>query len=414
MEVTSGSVDRKKNMIQNVDTYHDTLVEETGDLAFAEEIRDLGFVPFTIKMVELLPPGTMNSQQRAVYDVVYNAKTLEEIATLKITSNLSPYALDGAVASADFDKFEFVLRHFRFNYDYGDHVIGHVISIASLNKIDEEVVKKMIYLLIEKQASLSKHSVSMAAGNGYYQIAEYFLTQTTEKILLNGYDLYDIVDGANRFDSFKWLLDHGYRVEKSMLAKIICHESVEGNFRKYPHLKEKNNIMQTVEFLIEIGVTTESKVAELQSNCHLAAEVINSVKVESSDVLSKYILNGASLSTIKFLLEQGADTDYVIYNTVAFTSLEMIKLLIEHGASVGNGGKLGYRLMNHHDADLVRYVINEMAAREIKIVADNENDYLRIIPRQMSRNMENCEVNRIIADYAEISGQINWSECDNI
>lgn len=144
----------------------------------------------------------------------------------------------------------------------------------------------------------------------------------------------------------------------------------------------------------------------------MALEVVNAFGRGSRDILAKHVNQGASLDTIKFLLEQGASTDQVLYNSVRFASLEMIKLLLDNEASLENGGKIGRQLVNRDNTEVVLYIINEMAVREIKITAEVHDNYPRYIVYEISRNMYNCEGNKIIADYAGLTGQINWSECE--
>ena len=372
-----------------------------------QNLRDSGFIIPVLTTYTLLPEGTMNAEQEAVYNLVYNSKNTEELQQIHITADLSEYAIDAAVASGDFDKFKLILAHFPFKYKYADHVISDVIHTAARANLNEDIVIKMVEFLVEHNASVKRYEASAAAAKGYYQTAEYLMKHDTEIKPLNGYDLYTL-HGDNQFSSFKWLLDHGYKVKKSLAGEILCQEKL-WNMNKIKVFSDETNVQNTIDFLIETGITTQDKVEEIKSNCELAVEAIQSNP--SSHLVASYIKAGASTSIVQFILNQGASMDDVIYDTVRFASLEMTKLLIDNGASLTDGGKIGLQLVNHHSTEIVQYIVDEMAARKVEMVAGYE-DYPKYIVSYIARDMDNCEGNKIIADYAGVTNSIDWSSCE--
>lgn len=263
----------------------DPIMEET-----INQLKDSGFRAFELTTYTLVPEGTMDQKQKAVYDLVYNSKTIEELQQIHVTADLSEYAVDGAVASGDFDKFKFVLEHFPFKYGYINNVITDVIYTASRNNLDEEVAMKMVAFLVDNSAPVKRYEAPAAASKGYYKIAEYLIAHDSEMKELSGYDLYDL-KGNNQFLSFKWLLDHGYKPEKSLVDKILCQEKL-WNMNKIKVFADETNVKNTIDFLTEVGITTQTKVEEIKSKCDLVVEAIQSNP--SRDLVGNYIKVGSS------------------------------------------------------------------------------------------------------------------------
>ena len=86
-----------------------------------------------------------------------------------------------------------------------------------------------------------------------------------------------------------------------------------------------------------------------------------------------------------------------------------IKLLIENGATLSEDSKdIVVSLLSHSNTEIVQYIIEEMATQNIKIY------YPEGIVSDMaiSISMGNCVSNKMIADYVGITGQIDWTSCE--
>jgi len=161
-------------------------------------------------------------------------------------------------------------------------------------------------------------------------------------------------------------------------------------------------VEKSIEFMIEYGLTIRDKVNTIQSLCHSVPTII--WQAGSID----QVLNAHN--SIQFLIDLGISPSISITDTtIKLASLETIKLFLENNASFSNGAEIGLALVNHPSHELVQYIVDEMASKEIKIITGNADP--EYIVDAMSRTMYNCESNKILADYAGVSDQIDWSQC---
>lgn len=320
--------------------------------------------------------------------------------------------MKGAVASGDLDKYKFVIERYIFpnDYDYRPHIIEDVIREAARIEVNEANVMQMVDFLIINKIPIGKYAVTTASAKGFYQVAEYLISHEAEKKSLTIYDLYSVY-GDSQFPSFKWLLDRGHKTDKSLVGKILCYEKL-WNMNKYKVFADAGVVEEAMDFLVEIGVTTREKITEVKLNCDIVVQAIQSYS--GSNMVANHIMQGDPVSRIQFLLDNGAPLDNVIYNVISSKSatLEILGLLLDYGASLEEGGSIGYALVNYPNPEVVQYIIDEMTDREIGITAGYE-DYPRYIVAAMSRYMGNCASNKIIADYAGLTDQVNWGQCNH-
>ncbi|MEK6734886.1 MAG: hypothetical protein AABY27_07305 [Pseudomonadota bacterium] len=368
-----------------------------------QNLRDSGFIIPVLTTYTLLPEGTMNAEQEAVYNLVYNSKNTEELQQIHITADLSEYAVDGAVASGDFDKFKFVLGHFPFKHNYANHVINDVIYTAARAKVNEDDAMKMVEFLVEYQAPRDKYVIGSAADKSYYKIAEYLLKHEGVMKSLNRFDFYELDNETKLFDSFKWQSAHGAKIEPGLVSKIICDSYFEHNFEKHKSFNNEKNINEAVDFLIEINITDRDKVSEIKQNCNIISKLHSYTTLHREDFLIASIKKHDSINNIKFLIDNGA----LESKEIDFDDLNMIK-----HQQTRIAGKVCLELINYPNAELVHYIIDEMKAKDMEVREAGYEDYPKYIVSYITRDMDNCEGNKLIADYAGVTNSIDWSSCE--
>lgn len=368
-----------------------------------QNLRDSGFIIPVLTTYTLLPEGTMNAEQEAVYNLVYNSKNTEELQQIHITADLSEYAVDGAVASGDFDKFKFVLGHFPFKHNYAYHAVNDVIHTAARANLNEDDAKKMVELLVEHRAPRDGYAIGAAADEGYYKIAKYLLEHEGAMKPLNRFDFYKLDHETKLFDSFKWQFAHGARIEPGLVSKIICDSYFEHNFEKHESFNNQKNINEAVEFLIEINITDQDKVTKIKQNCNIISKLHSYTTLHREDFLIASIKKNDSINNINFLIDNGA----LESKEIDFDDLNMIK-----HQQTRIAGKICLELINYPNTELTHYIIAEMKDKAMEVGEAGGDNYPFYIMHAINRNMHHCESNKLIANYAGVTNSIDWSSCE--
>ncbi|NRA73448.1 MAG: hypothetical protein HRU36_01705 [Rickettsiales bacterium] len=383
-----------------------SVIEELEDLLFSVELRDLK------------PAGSMDPEESEVYNLVLHSETIEELP-VPVTpySSLAQYAIRGAVASGKLDKFKFVLHN-----SYPDtYVMEYLIIYMAREACRVGILENNLLVMVEYLVQLAikatdndrfnidfdKGTVNSVVEEGFYKIGEYLLSYRSTIKALNTWDLFSSSE-QNLFKSFKWLLNNGAEVEKTLIGEILCQKEL-CNMYKRKALDDHQNLKDTIDFLIDVGVTTKDKVIETKARCDLVVEAIQGFN--KHHLIADQAKKGASVDTIQFLLDYDLPVNVVISEIVEFANLATIKLLINNGASLKEGKSIIASLINHPDTEVVQYLVDEMSAREVKIaLSPFEYEYVA----QFMCNTENCATNKIIADYIDLPGQVDWNCCDHI
>ena len=324
------------------------------------EFRDLGVVQDREKVEELL-------------------SSLREMSYSRFNKNFSldgdglSAALKGAVASQDLDKFFGVAEYLRSERE----VIRDVLFEADFIQVDEERLLTIIkYLVEERKFSTDNYAVKAAVNAGFYNVAQYLSDHGSAIKDLSEWDLHDH-KGHKPFEAFKWFIDHEAKVEKSLIGRVLCNDKLLP-YRRDRAFDDADKVNDIIDFLIEEGVTTREKVTVIKENCDIVAQAI-----QSRAAIAECIRGGRQLNEIKLLIENGA--------TLSEDSKDIV-----------------VSLLSHSNTEIVQYIIEEMATQNIKIY------YPEGIVSDMaiSISMGNCVSNKMIADYVGITGQIDWTSCE--
>jgi hypothetical protein len=349
-----------------------------------EEFSNGAFM-YNITFFDLKPEGFMSEEERQVFDNVLSSKTLAEI-NININNELTPFAINGAVASGDVEKLEFVLKSGRFPQGYGLRILKEIIKAGAKNHVAEDTVLKMLESLVNVGAPIDKYAVGIAADKGYYNIAQYFIDHQAKINPLNGYDLYDMTSKDDRFESFKWLMEHGAKVESGLAGRIACMDFIKGiNKWQFEGFDTEEKANKALDFLIEIGVTDTSYVAELKQKCDIIEKINDFFKLfRQENMLISAIKNKAPASEIKFLLDNGLKID----------NFALPKTLI-----------------NYPDTQLVQLILDEYKLQNTKTEYDEGRDFCHF-KNEIFFNLQDyardeyCKTNLIIAEFACVTGEI--------
>jgi hypothetical protein len=297
----------------------------------------------------------------------------------QFSSGLTKYAVLGAVASGDFAKFKFVIEHSKGCNNCGNSFDAKIIKEASKNSVSETSIIQMIEYMIDKGMPININTVKRAVEAEYFELAQYLLSHDQAEIkALDEFDVakYDGLPDSNPLISFEWLLNHGASIDKKLIGTLLCKEHLPFRVVKF----EDNYVKDITDILVKTGFTTEERLAEVKQKCSMVVEAIHSKSVYGS--ITKSLGSGGDINDIKFLIENGADLRW-----------DNLKDLIIH-----------------NDPEITQYVIGAMIAQKLEISDYSKENIAFYINNQ--HNPSHCTNDKIIADYAGITGKVDWSYCE--
>ncbi|MFQ3307288.1 MAG: hypothetical protein ACI8ZF_000533 [Candidatus Midichloriaceae bacterium] len=404
---------------------------------FAEEIESLGGLFYEIESYELEPYWKMTNEQEQNYNFGFGA-TEEELKDFflknKRTGEIFEYVFKGVIASGALKNFESVIRF--TPYEYVKEILSTIIKVCHDKGVKEESTLSMIKTILQdvpKEHSkevlkkiMSGNEAGDAASYGYYEIAKYLLTFDEQNKPLNGYDLYNIEDNSNNyFAGFKWMIEQGVGYEKSMIGKMLCQDKLP-NMYKIEVFNNEGKVDETIEFLKNIGLTNDEKVSHILSKCEMVAKAVHPYSLNKPFGIDaayfRKIIIEEPVEEVEFLfdhlnLKEDLRVSNTLFYTVYFISeVERAELLMNYlikSKSKFSGQNIAYKLVNHPEAGIVSSIINKMREAEIPIREEYDEDYIKYTKHKMEKSMENCESNKLIAEYMEIENQMNWNVCVN-
>ena len=401
----------------------------------AKEIESLGGLIHEIESYELEPYWKMNKGQESKYKFGLKA-TVEELEDYfknnHRTDKIYEYILRGVVASGDIEKFKFAIRF--TPQEYVKEILPMIIEVSHGKGVREDSALEMIKYILKvptESPEILEHVMSgeeagSAASYEYYEIAKYLLNFEIQRKPLNGYDLYDIEDNSkNYFAGFKWMIEQGVGYEKSMIGKVLCQDKL-ANMYKIEAFKDKAKVLEATEFLKSIELVDEERVSHIISKCEMIAKAVQPYSFSKPYGVNKQyfqkIIIEEPIEEVELLLDhlslkEDLRDSNTIFNAIYFIrEVERAELLMDHLIKSNRefrGQNIGYKLVNHPEASIVRSVINKMKEAEIPMKRMYDEDYVKYTIHKMERSMESCESNKLITEYMGIEDQISWDICAN-
>ena len=381
----------------------------------------------------------MNMEQGSKYKFGITARVneLEDyLENDQRTNKIYEYEFKGVVASEDIEKFKLFTTY--LPKEYVRRASSTIIKIMHKRGSKEKLALKMKTLSMKKYvldldepieypellgSVMSGNETGSAANYGYYEIAKYLLKLPIQRKLLNIFNLYDIRDSSeNYFAEFKWMIEQGVGYEKSMIGEILCQDNLPIYKRGiFTFLNDKEKVLEATEFLKSIGLVNKEKVAHILSKCEMIGNAFDPLgKIE----YYKKIIVEEPVEDVELLLDHLNLGDnirerHTIFNAIYYIKeIEKAALLMDFLIKTSrnlSGEIVGYKLVNHSDASIVKSVINKMKEANIpqRWMDVGDEPYCKYTIHKMEQKMESCESNKIIAEYMGIEDQVNWDMCTN-
>lgn len=375
-------------------------------------------------------------------------------------------AIRGAVASQDLDKFFIISElvnsdsiHIDVERPVTFNVFEVILSEAKRSKIDEGKLLTIVQFLFEQRNfTPNERAIKNAAEDGFYIVAQYLIDHNSPSKALSEYNLFDFDGTHDQFESFKWLRDHGLKIDPIMVRQTICNDKLQFNIKA---LKNPDNVELAKEFFVRENIASPEQIEAIEQDCNNYASFTNSW---SKDKILIDAIRSGNIENVQRLLDYGAKAEYTILTSLHEASPEILELMLSNFESVkmhysSDNSLLLERTISSKSVDNVKTlfakgmpvytnthlilqnttpeiaqaVLDQMSIQNPKEatssittctyhIYDDHNSYdsykeswHHFYCKKYSYNLdtpENCEVSKLVADYLGQTDKIDWSACE--
>lgn len=422
--------------------------------AFLTRIEEV-YIPLGLNNVHL--------ELNELYDQVINVR-LHNSKALEGESLIA--AIRGAVASQDLDKFIIISEliyegsiHINVGRPVSFNVFEEVLSEAKRSKIDEGKLLIMVQFLLEQRNfTPDEYSIKTTANGGFYIVAQYLIDHNSPSKALSEWDLFDFHGTHDQFESFKWLKDHGIKINPTIVRQTICHDKLQF---KVEALKNPGNIELAKDFFVRENMANLEQIEAIELDCNNFALFTNGWNKNEKVIEA---ISSGEIGNVQRLLDYGAKAEYAILTSLYKASPEILELMLSKFESVrmhhsSDNSLLLARTISSKSVDNVKtlfakgmpvytnthlilqnttpeiaqIVLDQMRSQNPKEgtssietcthhVYNDHNSYdhykeswYNFYCKKFSYNLdtpENCEVSKLVADYLGQTDKVDWSTCE--
>lgn len=368
-------------------------------------------------------------------------------------------ALKGAVASQDLDKF-FAIAKDLYSSTISDNVgryvefnvIEQVLFEAQFSQVDETKLITMIqYLIEDKNLKSTNYSIKYAAEGHFFEVAQFLIDHGSVQSGLTSYNLFNYDGTKDNFEAFKWMSEHGAKVEKSIVAETICAEKIPFHSKA---LDNAENRELAKNFFVKENMSTSEEINDIEQGCNLYANFKTSYFFNGDQIIQSAIYSD-KISNVKMLLAAGAKFSDAVFGPLTYAPKEMIEFVINQIDKDNlrprdfSGFKMNEpkeefigKIINLGSVDLMRTVLEKGVPLYVTShlrLKDASPEMAKFVLEQMrnhkleedighctykwdtgiqcpkySYNLsdsQHCEVSKLVADYLGQTDQVNWDAC---